>query len=720
MTFLNPAMLLGLFALGLPVAIHLLTRPRFREMRWAAMRYLLPSLKKSRRISTVEDFLLLLLRCILVALLVLIFTRPARLVDPASLVSPEQTATRVIILDQSASMGRSDGLRTRFDRAKAEADAFLTALSPDSANALFLATNGVLRPVARPSQNLTEVRAALSAAALTEAGSDLYPAIKAAAVLLNRQTTGLREIVVFTDGQASAWRQLDALRTLLADSPGITLDVRITGGASGSNLAVASVRPQATFVSVDQSVPVAVEIVNHGKTAVNGVSVKLATDDNAPQAETVIDRLGPGESRVVNLTARFSTPGPHSVTARLPADALGFDDSRTFALRVLPQLRALLVEGAVPTDRGVNDGYFLSRALVPVPADAASRHFIKVLTAAPSELDNPASDKFQLVFLCNVSRLTAAEVQGLRRHVDAGGTLVIFPGPATDLDFFNRDPALTALMPAQLAPARVPETQQTTLAWQSRDYPHPLTALWNTPSSGNLGSVTVSKYFPLQIDEAAALTGSSRVVVSYANGEPAVATRTVGRGRVFLFSSPATTGWTTLPLHSAFVPLLLRMAAQTGGEIGEGLNLSPNQVFTAPLEVESSDAPVSVLRPGDSTRHPAGLVESSGTGAVLRYHETAQAGAYWLFVGEEADPRVLFAVQAESAESDAREIPADELATLTTPPNVSPTSTPESDPKISSAAKVPGPELWATIALAALAIGLLETALAHYFSRSPA
>lgn len=719
MTFLNPSMLLALAALGLPVAIHLLTRPRFREMRWAAMRFLLPSLKKSRRISTVEDLLLLLLRCVLIALLVLIFCRPARLVDPADLASPEETGTRVIILDQSASMGRSDGLRNRFDRAKADADQFLSALPQGAANALFLATDAVQRPVPRPTQNLAEVRAALAAATPTEAGSDLYPAIKAAANLLHRQTSGLREIVVFTDGQASAWRRMDAVKILLADSPGIALDVRVIGGASSGNLAVASVRPQATFVSVDQPVPVAVEIVNHGSNPVNGIPVKLATDDNAPQADTVIDRLGPGESRVVKLTARFATPGPHSLIARLPADAQAFDDSRTFALRVLPQLRALVVEGSVPADREVNDGYFLKRALVPVPADAGSHHFIKVTPAGSYELANPAGDPYQLIFLCNLPRLTASEVKGLRRHVDAGATLVIFPGPATDLDFFNRDPDLTALMPAQLSAARVPDTPQKTLAWQSRDYPHPLTALWNTRSSGNLGAVTVSKYFPLLVDEAAIQTGSSRLVVSYANGEPAVATRAVGRGRVFLFSSPAATGWTMLPLHPAFVPLLLRMAAQTSAEIGEGLNLAPNQVFTAPLDAGTTDAPVSVIRPGETGRHPAGLVESSSAGAVLRYDATAQAGAYRLFVGDEASPRALFAVQADAAESDAREISADELKKLANPPNVLPVA--ESAAQATASAKrVPGPELWAAVALAALVIALVESALGHYFSRSPA
>ena len=49
----------------------------------------------------------------------------------------------------------------------------------------------------------------------------------------------------------------------------------------------------------------------------------------------------------------------------------------------------------------------------------------------------------------------------------------------------------------------------------------------------------------------------------------------------------------------------------------------------------------------------------------MRYHETTQAGAYRLFVGEETYPRVLFAMQADSAESDAKEIPAAEIPVAT-------------------------------------------------------
>ena len=719
MTFLNSAMLAGLLAVGAPVAIHLLSRPRFRELRWAAMQFLLPSLKKSRRIAHAEDIILMLLRCLVVALLVLIFARAARLVDPAELAKAAGTDTCVLILDQSASMGRTDGFRAAFDVAKAEADRFLAAQPPGSASALFLATDRVRPVVARPTSDLANVRTALASAPLTDAGSDLYPAIKAAVELLKKTPSDRREIVLFTDGQMTAWRQLPAIRTLLAESPQIRLDVRVVGEARGANLAIVSVQPQVAVVAVDQPMRFAVEVANRGATPATGTSVKLAIDNDTPVAEAFIDRLEPGASRVVNLGARFSTPGPHSVTARLPSDSLPSDNQRTFALRILPQLRALVVEGTVPAERVVGDGFFLSRALVPVPADEAGRYFIKATVAGPAELARPALTGYPLVFLSNVARLAPAESQNLRRHVESGGTLVVFPGPATDLEFFNHNADFAPLLPTQLAPSRVPATQSKILGWQSRDYPHPLTALWNDPAAGHLGSVGVSRYFPFLGAADVLESHGVETVVRYANGEPAVLEHTVGRGRVLLFGSAATPGWTTLPLHPAFVPLLLRIAAQASGQIDEGLNLPPGQAFSAPVDADAGDAPVSVIRPGETTRRAAGLVETTAQGAKLRYDDTDQAGVYRLFVGDEARPRALFAVQGNPDESDPATLPANDLAALTSPqPAVAPAAAAPTSPHAPAGARVPGEELWALFALAALVCVLLETALAHYVSRS--
>ena len=46
--FASPAYLWGLGAASVPIIIHLLNRRKFREMHWAAMRFLLAAIRKNR------------------------------------------------------------------------------------------------------------------------------------------------------------------------------------------------------------------------------------------------------------------------------------------------------------------------------------------------------------------------------------------------------------------------------------------------------------------------------------------------------------------------------------------------------------------------------------------------------------------------------------------------------------------------------------------------
>ena len=76
MTFLNWSILLALFALAIPVVIHLLNRSKARVVGWGAMRFLSASLAARSRRIMVEEIGLLVLRCVVVALAVLAAARP--------------------------------------------------------------------------------------------------------------------------------------------------------------------------------------------------------------------------------------------------------------------------------------------------------------------------------------------------------------------------------------------------------------------------------------------------------------------------------------------------------------------------------------------------------------------------------------------------------------------------------------------------------------------
>ncbi len=60
--------MVGAALISAPVIIHLINRLRFKQVRWAAMEFLLKAMKRSRRKLIIEQLLLLLLRCLLVLL----------------------------------------------------------------------------------------------------------------------------------------------------------------------------------------------------------------------------------------------------------------------------------------------------------------------------------------------------------------------------------------------------------------------------------------------------------------------------------------------------------------------------------------------------------------------------------------------------------------------------------------------------------------------------
>ena len=115
MSFLNQALLFGLFAVSIPIIIHLMNRRRFRRVPWAAMRFLNVSVEQNQRRMRLEDWILLILRCALVALLALAVARP---VVEGLRGLPGSKVAAAVILDTSASMGTTAGDGTRLDRAR--------------------------------------------------------------------------------------------------------------------------------------------------------------------------------------------------------------------------------------------------------------------------------------------------------------------------------------------------------------------------------------------------------------------------------------------------------------------------------------------------------------------------------------------------------------------------------------------------------------------------
>src|SRR5260221_1691757 len=133
MSFLAPLFLAGAAAIVLPVIFHLIRRTTREKTVFSSLMFLLPSPPRVTRRSRLENRLLLALRCFVLCLLALGFSRPfvkkQMNTDPAS-----GTARRIVILvDSSASMRRE----SLWPDAVSKAQSIIRQASPQDQVAVF-------------------------------------------------------------------------------------------------------------------------------------------------------------------------------------------------------------------------------------------------------------------------------------------------------------------------------------------------------------------------------------------------------------------------------------------------------------------------------------------------------------------------------------------------------------------------------------------------------
>jgi hypothetical protein len=706
--FLHPAFLAGLAAVAIPVAIHLLNRIRIQETAWAAMRFLQDSLRKNERKLKVEDLILLILRCLFVALLVIAFARPFLETPGGGFTASGGASISIFLLDNSASMAQSDGVKSRFEEGKTAIRDLLEKAPSGSRFGFFLVSNRVEAIQAKPSPDANLMRRSLDLATLSDRSTNLSQGIRAACDSLKAFPQEKAEIHIVTDSQAPAWMQLDEIKKLQSAHPQVTLRPVIIGQRGEENTAIVSLRPEGGVPAVGQPSRYHVEVANFGSKPVDGIRVTLSVDDGAPSDEVVLPQIPAGSRRVANLFARFPSAGYHTVTAAIPPDRLPIDNQRSSALRVFDKMRVMVVAPNNPSGRSFDsDAYFLANALVPVSAERMADYYLKLSVSSLAEAERARLETLDALYLCNPEEITPGIAAALKKYVTNGGNLVIFPGSKTDPAKWMANKDFAELLPATVGPVKTPERP---VRWQGKGLEHPIATLWNDKNQGNLDTIEAAKYLTLMAKPAGA-AATPLAIARYANGDAAALEWNVGRGHVALFASSATPEWNNLPLHPAFVSLMHRTLGYLHREQTPRLVLSPGEAFHLRVPMELLGKEFFAVRPGkDSEKRPAGRVELQDEFAVIDYRETAQSGVYQIFVDGDPLRTAVLAVQMAPEESDLRQAPRNELEALTKPAEKGSTG--------GFIASSVTREFWTPLIWLAALVAIAEMGLAHWFSRS--
>ena len=685
-------------AISIPVLIHLLNRRRYRRVPWAAMRFLKISVDQNQRRMRLEDWILLLLRCAVVALLASLLARPV--LEGVSGV-PGSKVAAAIIVDNSASMGSQEGGVTRLALAREAAHEILSGLPQGSP----VVVGDVFR-AHEASADHEFARARIDAITQTERHADLILATKEAIGALDGQAVVDRELYVITDGHAEEWGSLAALGGRFSDiTAGVRVQLITVGSSLNANLGISRLTPAAALPAVDQPFRIDGDVTNFGEAPVIRVPVKVLVDGQASGNPWIIEELGPGRSETATLYTALPGPGYHRVTVALEGDKAPFDDRQTVVMRARDEVNVLLVDGEPGAEDRDSETFFLREALAPVPPAERSSYPVKPRVVSGSNLEAEALDRYEAVVLANVADVSLAFADRLARFVEKGGGLVMFPGGNFRPESYN---ALLyrrhGLLPASFVPREGDIGPRTRSLIPAETNPLSL-------ERDLLAGVKFRQIQRLQLGE-----GDYRVNLRYDDGQPALVESNYGQGKVFVFTSSADLAWNDFAVRPAYVPFVSRVLGGIVPSRENNLNVAAGDPVRYRLDARlvGRDATVYELEDPESLGR---LTELSGDDGVslLEFDRTDRAGPYQVTIAGEPEP-LLFSVRPSERESSVTLLGDEQLARLGDSVTVSRWA---SNGKAASLEMDrQGAELWWPLLLVVIALAAVEMTLAQWFSRS--
>ncbi|HCG72402.1 MAG TPA: hypothetical protein DE038_03750, partial [Nitrospina sp.] len=141
LNFSSPFFLFGLMGMSIPILIHLLTRRQQKHVRFSAVYLLSKSQKRSTKKSNPNRLLLLLLRCMGIALLSLALAGPFFSFGDSEAFRSNAPSSYVFIVDDSYSMRSRIKEKTLFESAIQFLSNLLTKIPEGSEFSLVLASH---------------------------------------------------------------------------------------------------------------------------------------------------------------------------------------------------------------------------------------------------------------------------------------------------------------------------------------------------------------------------------------------------------------------------------------------------------------------------------------------------------------------------------------------------------------------------------------------------
>ncbi len=523
MSFVNPWFLFALFAVAIPVIIHLFHFRRFRKVQFSNIYFLEELKEEKRKQSKLKHILVLLSRLLAVIFLVLAFARPYVPHEEAG-ISFEGNVVSIYV-DNSFSMEALSARGRLIDEAQRIAGEIAAAFP--ATDEFHLLTNDFEgrhhRFVSREDfvSLLNEI--------------ELSPRVRDLSQIYQRQ----KEMLKHTHYENRSLFMISDFQKNISDFKNFEVDTTLSAflipvrAQRSDNVYIDSLWFESPVKITGQPVTINVAIYNDGRQKLENQPLRLFVNDILRSVASF--DIQPGEKIEKQLS--YTVGGNHIQQGRVEIVdyPIVFDDKKYFSFKVTDNIPVLAVNQT-------GESRYLN-ALFDDNETFSYRN-ISLLN-----IDYSAFQNSNLIILNGLSSISSGLSMELSRFVREGGSVAVFPGE--NIDFNSYKNFMTSLNVNYYK-----SLDTNTYNVSSLNDLHPLFYGVFDDVPDNVDFPVAKKHYVI----GSSTSTSGDYLLQLQNGNNFFTSQQSGRGQVYLSAVPLDDEFSNFPLHPVFVPVMYNAA----------------------------------------------------------------------------------------------------------------------------------------------------------------
>ena len=413
MTFLSPSILWALFAVSIPLIIHLISLKQTKYEEFSSLKFIKLLEHNTIKQLKINQWLLVLLRSIAIFCLILIFSRPLIKGNSTNNFIGDIESRSVIFIDNSASMNVKINDISLLDKVKLSISELLKVLEGDNTIEIYQ-TNPPQKIYEGSFLNESQIISKVEDIVKTNLTDNIWEVTDSIINQINAKEPNL-ECYIFSDFQTNPKAKIDTLLNnnwtyYCIDQPKID-----------NNISIKSVDILSEIKLPNHLIKLSTSLDNNGIDVIKNVPIELFL--NQERVGQVVSQFEPNKYKDFMFQVFPGKTGIINGKIVIPDDDYSLDNYRNFDL-VIPDQIALKIIG-----KSEEDLMLLDLALNAIKGNT---ELLQIEKRISSKLERVFLNNIDILLINDSPELTSSAIEDIQRFLIKGGALIWFAGNELD------------------------------------------------------------------------------------------------------------------------------------------------------------------------------------------------------------------------------------------------------------------------------------------------